>query len=94
MVGQPEQVLLMEAGGIELDNVQRVLCESEWCVRCVHHSYDFPLPAARRGKALSEVCVNAHEPRPARFVIGVRARARHIVSGHNIARGLGITFTP
>lgn len=54
--GEPEQVVLMEAVGIELDNVQRVLCESEWCVRCVHHSYDFPLPAARRGKALSEVC--------------------------------------
>lgn len=52
------------------------------------------LPAARRGKALSEVGVYAHEPRPARFVIGIRASARHIVPGYNIARGLGITFTP
>lgn len=38
--------------------------------------------------------INAHEPRPARFVIGVRASARHIVPGYNIARGLGIAFTP
>lgn len=31
--GEPEQVVLMEAVGIELDHVQRVVCESERCVR-------------------------------------------------------------
>lgn len=48
--GEPEQVVLLEGVGIELDNVQRVVCESERCVRCVHRRYCFPLPVARRGR--------------------------------------------
>jgi outer membrane receptor for ferrienterochelin and colicin len=46
-------------------------------------------PSRGEGTTLSEVGVNAHIPRPARFVIGVRASARHIVASFDITGCLG-----
>lgn len=57
MVGEPEQLLLMEAGGIKLDNMQRVVCESEWCVRGVHASDDFPPPTGEERDKRYQKCV-------------------------------------
>lgn len=38
--------------------------------------------------------INAHIPRTPRFVIGVRASARHISASLRIPDGLRVTFTP
>lgn len=38
--------------------------------------------------------INAHIPRTPRFVIGVRASARHISASLSIPDGLRVTFTP
>lgn len=38
--------------------------------------------------------INAHIPRTSRFVIGVRASARHISASLSIPDGLRVTFTP
>ena len=57
VVGKPEQVVLMESVGIKFDNVQRMICERERDVRCVHDFLRFPSPRSEEREKRYQKCV-------------------------------------
>lgn len=83
----------MKAARIKVDDMQPVSGKGKGKMRCQHRFCQFP-PRMREGRLPSEMGINAHIPRTPRFVIGVRASARHISASLRIPDGLRVTFTP